>query len=61
MNPPPTPTDAPADEAPDAIALDQAEVDLVGSVAAGPAALRGSVMLGGGYAATIGLSLISAP
>ena len=61
MNPPSTPTDAPADEAPDAIALDQAEVDLVGSVAAGPAALRGSVLLGGGYAATIGLSLISAP
>jgi O-antigen/teichoic acid export membrane protein len=61
MNPPPTPTDAPAGESPEAIALDQAEVDLIGSDAAGPAALRGSVLLGGGYAATIGLSLISAP
>ena len=61
MNPPSTPTDAPAGEPADAIALDQAEVDLVGSEAAGPAALRGSVLLGGGYAATIGLSLISAP
>ncbi|MHB1567562.1 MAG: lipopolysaccharide biosynthesis protein [Solirubrobacteraceae bacterium] len=61
MNPPPTPTDATADEPPDAVALDQAEVDLIGSEAAGPAALRGSVLLGGGYAATIALSLISAP
>ena len=61
MNPPSTPTDAPAGEPPDALALDQAEVDLVASEAAGPAALRGSVLLGGGYAATIGLSLISAP
>ena len=61
MHPPSTPTDAPAGEPPNAIALDQAEVDLVGSEAAGPAALRGSVLLGGGYAATIGLSLISAP
>ena len=60
MNPPSTPTDAPAG-APDALALDQAEVDLVASTAAGPAALRGSVLLGGGYAATIALSLISAP
>jgi O-antigen/teichoic acid export membrane protein len=61
MNRPSTPTDAPAEGPPDALALDQAEVDLVGSEAAGPAALRGSVLLGGGYAATIGLSLISAP
>ncbi len=61
MNPPSTPTDAPAGEPADALALDQAEVDLVASEAAGPAALRGSVLLGGGYAATIGLSLISAP
>lgn len=37
------------------------EEDLVGSTDAGPAALRGSVLLGGGYAVTIGLSLISAP
>ena len=61
MNPPSTPTDAPAESRLDALALDQAEVDLVASEAAGPAALRGSVLLGGGYAATIGLSLISAP
>jgi O-antigen/teichoic acid export membrane protein len=61
MNPPSTPTDAAAGEPPNVIAFDQAEVDLVGSEAAGPAALRGSVLLGGGYAATIALSLISAP
>jgi O-antigen/teichoic acid export membrane protein len=61
MSPRPTPTDPPPSGAPDLLALDQAEVDLVGSEAAGPAALRGSVLLGGGYAATIALSLISAP
>ena len=61
MDPSLTPTDVSTGEALEAMALDQAEVDLVGSEAAGPAALRGSVLLGGGYAATIGLSLISAP
>ncbi len=35
--------------------------DLVGSAQAGPAALRGSVLLGGGYVISIGLSLISVP
>lgn len=39
----------------------QARTDLVATSDAGPAALRGSVLLGGGYAATIGLSLIAAP
>ena len=41
--------------------LTRRRCDLVGSEAAGPAALRGSALLGGGYAATIALSLISAP
>lgn len=35
--------------------------DLVGSAAAGPAALRGSALRSGGYAATVLLSLASAP
>lgn len=37
------------------------ETDLLGSSEAGPAALRGSALLGGGYVATIGLALISVP
>jgi O-antigen/teichoic acid export membrane protein len=45
----------------DADADPEAEPDLVGSSAAGPAALRGSVLRGGGYAATLALSLVSAP
>jgi O-antigen/teichoic acid export membrane protein len=61
MNSPPTPTGPPTSGAPDLHTLDQEKVDLVGSEAAGPAALRGSVLLGGGYATTIALSLISAP
>jgi O-antigen/teichoic acid export membrane protein len=38
-----------------------AVTDLVGSSAAGPAALRGSLLRGGSYAGTVLLSLISAP
>ncbi|MGZ4168471.1 MAG: oligosaccharide flippase family protein [Solirubrobacteraceae bacterium] len=61
MNPTSTRDDASADGPREQFALDQAEVDLVGSEAAGPAALRGSVLLGCGYVATIALSLVSAP
>jgi O-antigen/teichoic acid export membrane protein len=46
---------------PDPIAADDEATDLVGSSAAGPAALRGSVLRGGAYAATVLLSLVSAP
>jgi len=37
------------------------ETDIVDSTAAGPAALRGSLLLGGSYMLTIALSLVSAP
>ena len=46
---------------PNPVAAEGSAEDLVGSPAAGPAALRGSAMRAGGYAATVGLSLVSAP
>jgi O-antigen/teichoic acid export membrane protein len=46
---------------PAAVTAAGSEDDLVGSSAAGPAALRGSALLGAGYAASIALSLVSAP
>jgi len=45
----------------DAVAAEGSVDDLVGSSAAGPAALRGSVLRSAGYAATVLLSLVSAP
>lgn len=53
MTPPSPPTDSPQESRP--------HDDIVGSTAAGPAALRGSAMLGISYASSIGLSLISVP
>ncbi len=58
MSAPAWPPDA---AAPTAAGTPDAEPDLVATSDAGPAALRGSVLLGGGYAVTIALSLISAP
>jgi len=52
---------SPADAEPRVAAPAEQEPDLVGSPAAGPAALRGSALRSGGYAATVLLSLISAP
>jgi O-antigen/teichoic acid export membrane protein len=46
---------------PDAAAAEGPRSDLVDSSAAGPKALRGSALRGGGYAVTIALSLVSAP
>jgi O-antigen/teichoic acid export membrane protein len=46
---------------PDAAAAESPEIDLINSSAAGPKALRGSALRGGGYATTIALSLISVP
>ncbi len=46
---------------PDTAAPEATDGDLVGSSAAGPKALRGSALLGSGYAVSIGLSLISVP
>jgi O-antigen/teichoic acid export membrane protein len=45
----------------DAVTAKDSVDDLVGSSAAGPVALRGSALRGGGYALTIALSLVSAP
>jgi O-antigen/teichoic acid export membrane protein len=63
MSAPASPSDAPPPDAPAPTAADapDARSDLVATSDAGPAALRGSVLLGGGYATTIALSLISAP
>lgn len=58
MSAPVSPPDA---GPPAAAAAPGSEFDLVDSSDAGPAALRGSVLLGGGYAISIGLSLISVP
>lgn len=58
MTAPASPPDAPA---PMAAGEPGAKPDLVATSDAGPAALRGSILLGGGYAATIAMSLISAP
>jgi O-antigen/teichoic acid export membrane protein len=52
---------SPAPPSPDAVAPERSVEDLVGSQAAGPAALRGSALRGGAYAATVALSLVSAP
>jgi hypothetical protein len=41
---------------PDAVASTSPEDDLIGSSAAGPAALRGSVLRGGSYATSISRS-----
>jgi O-antigen/teichoic acid export membrane protein len=46
---------------PDAAAADAPNSDLIGSPSAGPKALRGSALRGGGYATTIVLSLVSVP
>lgn len=46
---------------PDALEASRPDGDVIGSSAAGPAALRGSLMLGVSYATSIGLSLISVP
>lgn len=46
---------------PEARPAPETPADLVGSSNAGPVALRGSVMLGASYAASIALSLISVP
>lgn len=45
----------------DSVAAAGSESDLVSTPAAGPAALRGSVLRSAAYAASVGLSLISAP
>lgn len=55
------PMSSPPGPGPEQAAPGSDKADLVDTSAAGPAALRGSVLRGGAYATTIALSLISAP